>query len=197
MNLKQRKMKLTLVILSIFVLLGCRTKLNKKEKFKSEEITEVQFTKKADSLIQENEQKKEVKKSESSEQKKESSTEIEVKGKAETGKPIEIYDIEDGDTIQALTITGNADVKFKTKRSNSDKSKKEKTESVSENLLEKYSRAAVKEENLKKAGKRINNSAKSLKTTDTSTGIYITAIVLGAVAIVVLFIFIYFKKNNK
>ncbi|WDF45239.1 hypothetical protein PQ459_10045 [Chryseobacterium sp. KACC 21268] len=190
-------MKTLLLILSIFVLFGCRTKVTKKEKFKSEEYSEIQITKKSDSLIQEKDQKKEVKKSESSDQKKESATEIEIKGKAETGKPLEIFDIENGDTIQALTVTGNADVKFKSKRSNSDKSKRSNSESESENLLEKYARAAVKEENLKKAGKSIQNSAKDLKTTDTTTGIYITAIILGAIAIIMTFIFIYFKKNKK
>jgi len=190
-------MKTILIILSVFFLLGCRSKITKKEKLKSEESTEIQIEKKSDSLQQNKEVKKEIKKSEVSERKKDTSTEIEVTGKAETGKPIEIYDIQDGDTLQALKVTGNADVHIKSKRSNSDSFKKENSEVESENLLEKLSRAAVKEKNLVKAGKAIKNSAKDLKVTDTSTGIYITAITLGTVAIIVLIIFLYFKKNKK
>ncbi len=195
--LNRKAMKTILIILSVFLLLGCRTKVIKKEKLKSEESTEIQIDKKTDSLQQKKEEKKEVKKSEISEQKKDSSTEIEVTGKAETGKPIEIYDIQNGDTLQTVKVTGNADVHIKTKRSNSENKKKENSEFISENLLEKYARAAVKEKNLVKAGKTIKNTAKDLKVTDTSTGIYITAIVLGAVAIIMFFIFIYFKKNKK
>lgn len=190
-------MKAIILILSILCILGCRTKTFKKEKFKSDEYSEIKIDKKTDSLVQEKEHKKDVKKTESSEQKKESSTEIEVDGKAETGKPLEIYDIDNGDTLQALTVTGNADVKFKTKRSNSELKKTEKSESESQNALEKLSRAVVKEENLKKTGKEINKKAKDLKFTDTSTGIYITAIALGVVAIVMLFLFIYFKKRKE
>lgn len=190
-------MKEILLILSFFCLLGCRTKTTKKEKFKSAEYSEMKFEKKADSLVQEKEEKKESKKIEISDQKKQSETDIEIKGKSETGKPLEIFDIENGDTLQVLKVTGNAEVFLKTKRSNSEIKKTEKSESVSQNALEKLSRAVVKEDNLKKAGKTVKQSAKDLKVTDTSTGIYITAIVLGAVAIVMFFVFIYFKKNKK
>lgn len=188
-------MKAILIILSIFCLLGCRTKITKKEKIKSEEYSEMKFEKKLDSLVQKKEEKKESKKTEISNQKKESESNIEIKGKSETGKPLEIFDIENGDTLQVLKVIGNAEVFMKTKRSNSEIKKAEKSESEYQNVLEKVSRAVVKEENLKKAGTEINKKAKDLKVTDTSTGIYITVISLGAVAIVMFFIFMYFKKK--
>lgn len=190
-------MKATLTIISILFLFGCRTKITSKEKEKTDEKIEIQIDRKYEVHENVTNQKTETKKDEIQEKKKESSTDIEIKGKAESGKPLEIYDIQNGDTIQSLTVIGNASINFKSKRSNSDNSKKEISESETQNIIEKISREVVKEKNLVKAGKTIKKSAKDLKVKDMSTGTYITAIVLGSSAIIMFFIFLYFKRNKQ
>ncbi len=190
-------MKTTITIISLFLLFGCRTKVSTKEKEVTEQKTEIQIEKKIDSEAQEKEKKSETKKSDIQEQKKDSQTEINIKGKAETDKPIEFYDVENGDTLHTIKVIGNADVIINTKRSSTNNTMVEKVESSSQNIIEKISREVVKEKNLVKAGQTIKKTAKEVKITDTSTGIYITTICLGAVAIVMIFLFIYFKNRKQ
>lgn len=109
------------------------------------------------------EQKQEIKKVDLVEQKKEAQTDIEIKGKAETDNPIELYNIENGDTLQTIKVTGNADVSIRTKTNESDQVKKENT---SETLIEKFkefSENIVKENNLKERLKTLKTNQRKLR----------------------------------
>jgi cobalamin biosynthesis Mg chelatase CobN len=190
-------MKTILIILSFFLITGCKSK--KVLKTKSLELEAIQVTseKKEEQHTEIVEQKKETKKVDLVDQKKESQTEIEIKGKAETDKPIELYNIENGDTLQTIKVTGNADVSIRTKTNNSNQIKNEKSISESNNKLEEISKQIVNEENLKKAGKQINNSAKEVTTT---TGTFWSFGLIGGLAaftILLIAIFIYFKNYRK
>jgi len=190
-------MKTILIILSLFLILGCKTKKVLKTKSSETETVHVVTEKKQEQHIEKVEQKKEEKNIHLADQKKESQTEIEVKGNAETDKPIEVYNIENGDTLQSIKVTGNAEVSIKTKTAKSDQVKKENSSSGSENKLEKFAKGIVNESNLKKAGKQINNSAKNVTTTTGTFWSFGLLAILGVVAIVVTGLIIYFKKYRK
>lgn len=191
-------MKTKILILSVlFLLVGCRTKTVQKDKEK-ERLTEIVNSEvKSEVQNEKQEEKKETKKSEISEQKKQTSTETEIEGKTEIDKPFTYAETQDGDTIKTIEIIGNATFKIRTKSGNESKQYSENTKTNLENRFQNFSRSLVKEDNLKKVAKNIKKTAKNLQVTDTSTGVYLTSIVLGVVAIIMFFIFLYFKKNNK
>jgi len=190
-------MKIIMITLSLFLILGCKTKKVLKTKSSETETVHVVTEKKEEQHIEKVEQKKEETKTDLADQKKESQTNIEVKGKAETDKPLEVYNIENGDTLQAIKVTGNAEVSIKTKTAKSDQVKKENSSSGSENKLEKFAKGIVNESNLKKAGKQINNSAKNVTTTTGTFWSFGLLGIFGVVAIVVIGLIIYFKKYRK
>ena len=191
-------MKTKILILSVlFLLVGCRTKTVQKDKEK-ERLTEIVNSEvKSEVQNEKQEEKKETKKSEISEQKKQISTATEIEGKTEIDKPFTYAETQDGDTIKTIEIIGNATFKIRTKSGNESKQYSENTKTNLENRFQNFSRSLVKEDNLKKVAKNIKKTAKNLQVTDTSTGVYLTSIVLGVVAIIMFFIFLYFKKNKK
>lgn len=190
-------MKTKILILSIFlILVGCRTKTVQKNK-ENERLTEiVNIEVKSEIQNEKQEDKKETKKSEISEQKNHATTETEIEGKAEIDKPFTYAETENGDTIKTIEIIGNATFKIKTKSGKESKQYSENTKTNLENRFQDFSRSLVEEENLIQVAKNIKTTAKSLKVSDASTGIYIAGIVLGAVTIVMFFLFIYFKKKR-
>ncbi|MDF2931201.1 MAG: hypothetical protein K0R36_532 [Chryseobacterium sp.] len=190
-------MKIALIILSLFLISGCKSKKVLKTKSSESEMVQVVSEKKEEKQIEKVEQKQETKKIDLVDQKKESQTEIEIKGKAETDKPIELFNIENGDTLQSIKITGNAEVSIRTKTNNSDQVKKENSISESNNKLEELAKNIVNENNLKKAGKQINNSAKEVTTTTGTFWSFGLIAIFGVVALVIIGLIIYFKKFRK
>lgn len=190
-------MKAILIIFSFILILGCKSKKVLKSKTSELETIQTISEKKEQKQIEKSEQKQETKKVDLVDQKKESQTEIEIKGKAETDKPIELFNIENGDTLQSIKITGNADVSIKTKTAKSDQVKKENVASESSNKLEEISKQIVNEDNLKKAGKQINESATEVTTTTGTFWSFGLIGGLGAFALFLVALFIYFKNYRK
>ncbi|MCU7612904.1 hypothetical protein N0B16_00465 [Chryseobacterium sp. GMJ5] len=104
-----------------------------------------------------------------------------------------MYNIENGDTLQSIKVTGNADVSIRTKTAKLDQVKKEDSKSESSNKIEDFARGLVNESNFKKAGKEINTSAKKATTTGTFWSFGLLTI-FGVVSIVVIGLIIYFKR---
>ncbi|MEE6129179.1 hypothetical protein V2E39_17400 [Chryseobacterium arthrosphaerae] len=128
-------MRTVILIMIVILLTGCRSK--KVITSSSLELDRVRQTAvtKAETKVEKIEDKQATKSTESLEHKKENQTDFEVKGKAETGKPIEIYNVENGDTLQAIRVNGNAEVHIRTKTSQSDHVRKE---GVSESFIGKF-----------------------------------------------------------
>jgi tetrahydromethanopterin S-methyltransferase subunit B len=187
-------MKAILVVLSIFLILGCKSKKVLKTKASELETVQIISEKKEEKQVEKNEQRQDLKKSDLVDQKKESQTEVEIKGKAETDKPIELYNIENGDTLQTIKVTGNADVSIRTKTNNSNQVKKENSTSESTNKLEEFAKKIVNEDNLKKTGKDIKNSAKEVTTTTGTFWSFGLILGLGIVTLIIIGLIIYFKK---
>jgi len=138
-------------------------------------------------------EKEVVSKKENTEQKKESETEITVKGKVETGKPLEVHDIKNGDTLQTIKVVGNADVYIRSKNKQSNQDKKENSsESITEKLKD-FSQNIVKENKIKE---RVYEMKKRTQKVNTKTGTFWSfglIGIFGVVALLIIGIIIYLK----
>lgn len=190
-------MKTILIILSLFLISGCKSKKVLKTKSSELETIQIYKEKKEEKQVEKTEQKQEAKKIDLVGQKKENQTEIEIKGKAETDKPIELFNIENGDTLQSIKVIGNADVSIRTKNNNSNQIKKETSSSESNNKLEEFAKKIVNEGNLKETGKEINTSAREVTTTTGTFWSFGLIAGLGTVALFLITLFIYFKNYRK
>lgn len=187
-------MRTVILIMMAIFLTGCRSK--KVITFKSTEIEQIQqsSTTKDERKVEKVEDKQLSKKIETLELKKENKTDFEVTGKAEIGKPIEIYNVQNGDTLQAIRVTGNAQVHIKTKTSNSDLDKKE---SASESLIGKFkefSENIVEKNNIKERVKEAKQKTRDIKTKGFQAGLWIWLALIGIVGIIIFGIYKYLKK---
>ena len=74
-----------------------------------------------------------------------------------------------------------------------------KSESESKSISDKlkdFSQNIVDENNLDERFSDMKKKAKDVHITDTSTGIYLVSGILGAIAIIMFFVFLYFKRKN-
>lgn len=188
-------MRKLIMLLMLILLLGCRTKKVTKTSTESKEIQKTEIRKDSTSVKDSVREKETVTKTEKKDQIKEQETEITVKGKVDKDNPLELHNVKNGDTLQTIRISGNADVTITSQNRSSDNEKSESESKTITDKLKDFSQNIVDENNLSERVSAMKNKAKDLKVTDTSTGIYITGIVLGAVAIMMLFLFIYFKKK--
>ena len=189
-------MKTILIIISLFLVSGCKSKKVLKTKSSELETIQIQSEKKEEKQVEKTEQKQEAKKIDLVDQKKENQTEIEIKGKAEIDKQIEFYNIENGDTLQSIKVIGNAEVQIRTKTNNSNQVRNESSTTESNNKLEEFAKSIVNEDNLKKTGKVINTSAKEVTTTTGTFWSFGLIAGLGTVALVLVFLYSYLRKST-
>lgn len=190
-------MRKLILLLALILMIGCRAKKVSKTVESSKEVQKTEIKKDSTSQNQVEQKKQSEVKFDKTEKSNDQETEITVKGKVDKDNPLELNDIKNGDTLQTIRISGNADVTITSKNKSSDNNKSESESKTITDKLKGFSQNIVDENNLSERVSAMKNKAKDLQVTDTSTGIYLTGIVLGAVAIMMLFLFIYFKKNKK
>ncbi len=179
----------------LLTLAGCKSKQTVKQFEEQKEIIENISVK--DSVKNEKKvtEKEDIKKIQHSDEKKERQTETEIKGKAETNKPLEIFNVENGDTLQAIKITGNAEVHIKMKTSNlKDLKQRYTSETLSEKLYD-FSQDIVKEHNLKQ---RVSKAKNKFQKVNTHTGTFWSfglIAVLGTVSLIIIGLIMYFKRK--
>ncbi|GAB0156238.1 hypothetical protein CHRYSEOSP005_15020 [Chryseobacterium sp. Alg-005] len=190
-------MKIAIIIMTVLLLMGCKTKNVSKTSEVTNEILKTQIKKDSIKNESKTQQKNIEKENFHVERTKESQTEIEIKGKAEVDKPLEIYNIENGDTLQAIKVSGKAEVQIRSKNLKSDLIKKENS---SESLIEKlneFSEAIVNENNVKERVQRVKKKSREAVT---RTGTFWSFGLIGglaAFALLLITLFIYFKKYRK
>ena len=182
--------------MTLLLLVGCKAKKVSKSSESSKEVQNTEIKKDSTSQNQVEQKKQSEVKFDKTEKSNEQEPEITVKGKVDKDNPLELNDIKNGDTLQTIRISGNADVTITSKNKSSDNKKSESESKTITDKLKDFSQNIVDENNLSERVSAMKNKAKDLQVTDTSTGVYITIIVLGAVAIMMLFIFLYLKKSK-
>lgn len=189
-------MKPVLIIISCLLVFGCRSrKLDRRITSEIKQSYEkVVKEEKQDSVV------KQVEKSESKQQEKQSdktkNSEIEIKGKAETGKPIQFHQVENGDTISSMKVIGNAEVIFRSKSSNSEKSNSKEDKKENLNELQKLSREAVSQETISKAANEVKDLAEKVKSSGFQFGAYAVFFWWGLAIIVIIGLIVYFRKST-
>lgn len=176
------------------LLTGCRSKkVVTSVRSDIERVQQISNTT-TENKVEKTEDRQQSKKSETIEHQKENQTDFEVKGKAETGKPIEIYNIENGDTLQAIRVSGNAYVHVLSKASNFDN---KKNENVSESIigkLKEFSENIVEENNIKNRVQEVKQKTKEVEVKGFQAGMWIVFAIIGIAVIIVFFIYKYLKK---
>ncbi|WBV60248.1 hypothetical protein PFY12_14565 [Chryseobacterium camelliae] len=190
-------MKIVIILITVLLLMGCKTKntLKNTEIKKSFEKIEVKKDSiKSESKIREKEAKKEIL---YSEQKKENQVETEIKGKAETHQPLEFFNVENGDTLQSIKVTGNAEVHIKTKSSNSiDVKKVTKNQTITEKLQE-FTESIVRENNVQERAEEFKQKSKEAVTRTGTFWSFGLIGGLGSFALLLIAVLVYFKKYRK
>lgn len=180
--------------MAMILLVGCKSKKVVKDFQVQKQVEKMSTTK--DSIQNTSKlQEKEIKKDNvQSEQKKDVQTEITIKGKADTDKPVELHNIKDGDTLESIRVIGNAEVFIHSRSKSSNTSESSKTsESISDKLKD-FSQTIIKENNVRE---RVDEFKKRTQEVKTTTGTFWS---LGLIAIVtvtslvIVGILIYFKK---
>lgn len=178
------------------LLTGCRSKKVVTSISSEKERVDQTSSVKAESKVEKSEEKQQINKSEVLEHKKENQTEFDVKGKAETGKPIEIYNVQNGDTLQAIKVNGNAEVHIKTKTSNSDLTKKESTSESIIGKFKEFSENIVADNNIKERVRDVKNKTKEVQVNGFQAGLWIVLAVFGVAAIIIFGIYKYLKWKS-
>lgn len=189
-------MRKIILIMTLLLLVGCKAKKVSKSSESSKEVQKTEIKKDSTSQNQVEQKKQSEVKFDKTEKSNEQETEITVKGKVDKNNPLELHNVKNGDTLQTIRISGNADVTITSKNKSSDNKKSESESKTITDKLKNFSQNIVDDNNLNERFSDIKKKAKDVKIADTSTGVYITAIVLGAITIIALFIFIYFKKKK-
>lgn len=190
-------MKKLTILLMLVLLLGCRTKKVLKSRTESKEVQKTEIRKDSISLKDSVIQKETVNKSEKIDKSNEHETDITIKGKVDRNNPLELHDIKNGDTLQTIRISGNADVTISSRKKSIDSKKSESDSKTISDKIKDFSQTIVDDNNISEKLSEIKNKAKEVKNTDVTTGVYITSIVLGATVILCLFIFLYLKKKKQ
>jgi hypothetical protein len=118
------------------------------------------------------------------------SGEIQINGKTDSANDFTYYNVQNGDTLQAISINGNADFIFRNKWNQEDKKEtvKEKTEEV--NKVAKVVRETVSQKTIKEVAKE----AKHVNTKVKSTGFPFNIYVCGVIVVIVLILIWYFRN---
>lgn len=160
------------IILSV-LFLGCSTKKKAVERsnVKTEEYVKVDSVKdlKSDSTV--TQKVKEVIKKDN--EIKSDSGSVEITGKADIDSPFNYYNINGNDTLQVISIIGNANFKIKNNWNRLSTKQDESLFSESLNAVAKYSREAVAKETIKKNSQKIEKINKTVKETGGTFGAYI------------------------
>lgn len=179
----------------IILLVGCKTKQTLKHLESRKELM------KNNSIVDSTAQKSEVveksvtKENQKSDNKKEDFTESEIRGKSEIDKPIEFYNVDNGDTLQSIKVIGNADVFIKTKTSKVEQGKNDfSSESFTEKLKE-FSQDIVQENNITERVSEMKKKTQDIKLKGFQAGVWIVWTILGIVLIFSTAIYLYFKKS--
>lgn len=187
------KTKILLLLILSSLMLGCRSKHKitatyKENTKKTEEI-------KADSLILQNSQSAQSISDEVSlkEERNEISGELLIKGKSDASNPFVFHNVVGRDTLQRISIVGNAEYSISSyyAKANHEKSevKKEETNHVIQDLTQKTS----SKETVKEVASKVSEETRKIQTDGLEILAWIFITIIGITLILIFFTYKYFK----
>lgn len=189
------KAKILLLIIFSGLILGCCRSKHKITTVSKEKIKEAEKVK-IDSLnIQHSETVQNTAADLSAAEKiSDISGEVSIKGKADSSNPFVFHNIVGRDTVQSISILGNAEYSI---NNHYVKASKEKTESKKEertNIFQEASQQTVSKEISKEKTSVVSQETKKIKITGFEIAAWIFMTILGITLILIFFTYKYFKK---
>ncbi|MCJ8153257.1 hypothetical protein MKJ01_05710 [Chryseobacterium sp. SSA4.19] len=188
--------KILILIFLSSLFLGCRTK-HKAVTVTKEAKTEIQRVN-LDSL-KETSSKQETKKvidKTIQEKKDEFSGDIIIKGKSDSLNPLEFHNVINGDTLQSISIRGNADYIINNRFNKMDKSKSESGKEESTNVIQQTARDLVSKETIKDVASTVMTKAKEVSEKGFTFDVWAIALIVGVVVLLLVFVYFYFRKST-
>ncbi|WP_343664458.1 hypothetical protein [Chryseobacterium mucoviscidosis] len=186
--------KTLLLIALISIAFGCRTKNkvitnNEEKKQESEKV-------KIDSLSSQSQQSVQNSSSEtlSNNRKDEQSGEILIKGRSDQSSPFVYHNIVVKDTLQSISIVGNAEYIINTHYVKSDNKISETKKEQSVTLLRNDDRKVISRKTQKESDLTISAQTKKIKVTGFQAGAWIVLAIVAGIIILAFFTYKYFKK---
>jgi hypothetical protein len=195
MRMRTIKTIITLLILSVFVF-GCKSKKVLKQEAKVTEKIEFKSKNIKDSSSSESVVKAAIGKKSISDIIQAKNTDIEIKGKVNPGNPLIYYNIVNGDTLDNISISGSAEVIYRSNRN--DLKRDSKSESDSLNTSDKQSKSLSSNliEGVSNTAKAIQAKTTEVVKKDFQFGAYFTFLIWGVVAIILIIIIMWVKKST-
>lgn len=190
------KAKMLILILLSSLILGCRSK-TKATFYSKEGKTEIERIK-IDSTSTQTEKSKETSNSENTVKSKEQefSGDIIIKGKSDSLNPLLYHNVVNGDTLQSILIKGNADFIINNHYKKAEQEKVETKKEEKLNDLQIFARKTVSKGTIKEVASKIESASTKIKSNGLQFGGWITAIILGVVAVIIIGLIIYFKRKK-
>jgi len=188
-------MKQILILLILFSLAACRTK--QKAVMMSKETRTETARVKLDSL-KETAVKQEVKKvidNITQEKKDEFSGDITIKGKSDSLNPLEFHNVVNGDTLQSISIRGNADYVIQNRFQKSDNNKIESVKEEKLDVIQKAARDLVSKETIDDVAATVENKTRQITSRGFQAGAWIIWGVIGIVLVIAGYLYFYFKRK--
>lgn len=189
--------QILILILLTSLLFGCRTK-NKAVSFTKESTTEIERVK-LDS-VKENIRKEEAKNFTDQvikKQQEDFSGDIVIKGKADSLNPLIYHNVVGKDTLQSISIKGNADFNISNHYKKATENTKDIKKEESTNFIQDLAKTAVSKETIKDVASAVSTKTNDITSKGFQAGGWIVFAVLGVVALIIGGLFIYFKNYRK
>lgn len=188
------KAKILLLIIFSGLISGCRTK-NKITATYKENRRETEKVN-LDSAITENSKSIENTSAEAliEQKKNETSGEILIKGVSDLSNPFVFHQVVGNDTLQSISITGNAEYLINNHYIKTDNKKTETKNSETVNIFQGLAQSTISKEKIKEFDSVFSEESKNIQSNGFQAGTWIVVTIAVTFLIFIFFVYKYFKK---
>lgn len=188
------KAKILLLIIWSSLILSCRTKNKittdyKENKKETEKVKIDSFSLQSSKSIQIGSADAVL-----NEKKNEISGDVLIKGKSEVSNPFVFHNVVGSDTIQSISIMGNAEYSISNHYAKADHKKSEVKKEEFTHLIQEVAQKAVSKETIKEMASAVSEETKKTKVNGFEVAVWILITIIGITLILIFFTYTYFKK---
>lgn len=187
-------MKILILISIISVAFGCRSKQkiisDYKEKTREAENIKVDSLSQKSSKFIQNETADVI----FLEKKNEISSDVSIKGKSDLSNPFLFHNVVGIDTIQSISIMGNAEYIINNRFTKTDNNKTEIRKEDFTHIIQDLSQNNVSKENIREVNSVISAETKEIKAKGLQAGTWIVVTIIVIFLLFIFFVYKYFKK---
>ncbi|SIS60091.1 hypothetical protein SAMN05421786_101423 [Chryseobacterium ureilyticum] len=188
------KAKILILLLLSGLMLGCRSKHKITTTYK-ENRTETEKVKTDSSSLQNLQSVQSTSEDVSlKESKNEMSGDMVIKGKSDLSNPFVFHNVMGKDTIQSISIMGNAEYTISNHYTKADHKKSEVKREESVYIVQDVAQKAVSKETIKEVKAKVSEETRKVKSTGFEVAAWIFITLIGIALIIVFFIYKYLKK---